>query len=322
MAETVDLTITVVSWNTRELLRNCLRSVVESEARCRWELHVVDNGSHDGSAAMVRAEFPDALLIANAENRGFAPANNQSWQQACGRYWMLLNSDTEVRSGALDALVAFMDAQPRAGLATARLVNPDGTPQYCALPTPTVLRTLLEASRLHKLLPVSVRGRILLSTYWTYNQPLQLGWTWGTALMARREAVAEVGPLCEEFFMYGEDLEWCLRMRQRGWEVWFCPQAEVLHYGGRSAARQWDSVGRLHKVWDGFYRALARHRHHLSLRSLQATTLLALGLEWLTSRPGGKSEHTLFLEVSMGYHLRLLRGKAPRFCEPCSVEMS
>ena len=144
MTDQPDLTITVVSWNTRELLRSCLQSIEQSNTCLSYEIHVVDNASADGSAEMVRAEFPVVRLTVNEKNVGFAAANNQSWLTAKGRYWLLLNSDTEVKAGALDALVKFMDAQPQAGLVTARLNNPDGTPQYCAQPAPSILRTLLK----------------------------------------------------------------------------------------------------------------------------------------------------------------------------------
>src|SRR4030095_16350581 len=145
--ERPDATITVVSWNTRELLRASLESLASDDSKV--EIHLVDNASSDGSVEMVRAEFPHVRVFANSQNMGFARANNQSWREAKGRYWLLLNSDAQIRPGGIDALIRFMDERPRAGLATARLVNPDGTPQYCAHPTPTIARTLLEASRLH-----------------------------------------------------------------------------------------------------------------------------------------------------------------------------
>src|SRR5262249_34045509 len=151
-----------------------------TEGSCAFEVHVVDNASADGSAEMVHTEFPQVRLIANDENLGFARANNRSWAQCQGRYWMLLNSDAELRPGALDALVSFMDSHPCAGLATARLINRDGTPQNCAQPSPSIFKTLLEAFRLHKLLPASARGRILLGPYWSYDRATPVGWTWGT----------------------------------------------------------------------------------------------------------------------------------------------
>ncbi len=304
----IDLTITIVSWNTRELLRGCLRSIDQSQTTASFEIHVVDNASQDDSVAMVQAEFPEVKLIVNQTNSGFAKANNQSWQQAQGRYWLLLNSDAEVRVGALDKLVTFMDAHPKAGLTTARLVNPDGTPQFCAQPEPSIMRTLFEASRLHKFLPAGLRGRIMLSTYWTYDDSLRLGWTWGTALVARRAAVEECGALSEEFFMYGEDLEWCLRVRQKGWEIWFCPEAEVLHYGGQSSALKWDETGRGQKIEQGFYQALRQHHSEFYVRCLQAAQLIALSAEWLAFKLKGRD--MAGLSIALTNQFRLLKKMA------------
>jgi N-acetylglucosaminyl-diphospho-decaprenol L-rhamnosyltransferase len=224
---------------------------------------------------------------------------------------MLLNPDTELRAEALDALVQFMEGHPQAGLATARLVERDGTPQLCAQPVPSLLRVLLEASRLHKCLPAPIRGRLLLSTYWSYDQAVRLGWTWGTALIARREAVLQAGCLCEEFFMYGEDVEWCLRMRRHGWEVWFCPEAEVLHLGGQSAAQRWDDAGRRRAVWDAYYMAVRRHRSAGYVWMLQAATAAALGANCLATRFDRRDASKSFSDA-LAYHLRSLRRVSSR----------
>lgn len=305
VSERPDVTVTVVSWNTCDLLRNCVRSISGGASRFGAEVHVVDNASSDLSVEMMVEEFPGVRVFANSQNLGFARANNQSWREAKGRYWMLLNPDTEVRPGAIDELVSFMDSHPQAGLATARLVNPDGTPQYCAQPTPTIGRTLLEASRLHKFLPASIRGATLLSTYWTYDKPMKIGWTWGTALIARREAVETVGALCDDFFMYGEDLDWCLRMSRHGWEIWFCPGAEVLHHGGQSSAQQWSESGRARKVWDGFYQALVRRRSRIYVSAFRAATLTALSAEWIAFALKGQ-KRPKGLVNSVRYHLNSL----------------
>ncbi|MET0555700.1 MAG: glycosyltransferase, partial [Vicinamibacteria bacterium] len=181
-----DLTVTVVSWNTRDLLRRCLASLQDGARHTSLEVIVVDNASADGSAAMVRAEFPAVLLVENARNVGFSPACHQAWPLVRGRYWMLLNPDAETAPDALDRLVAFLDAHPAAGGASARLVDADGGVQHSAQPRPSLALTALEASRLHKLLSREWRARTLLGPYWTYDRPVQVGWTWATALAVRR----------------------------------------------------------------------------------------------------------------------------------------
>ena len=278
-----DLTIAVVSWNTRDLLAACLRSLPVGAPAHPIEVVVVDNASTDGSAAMVRASFPAVRVIDTGSNIGFAPACNRAWPEARGRYFMLLNPDTEVRPGALDRLIGFMDAHPRAGLAGARLVDPGGTPQHSAQAVPSVGLTLLEAARVHKLLPRAARARRLLGAYWTCDRSVEVGWTWGTALVARREAVVEAGPLDESFAMYGEDLEWCLRMRARGWQVWHCAEAEVVHHGGASSRQRWNARARAFRVEDAVYRALELHRGAAYVACLRAARFAALLAEGVAS---------------------------------------
>lgn len=289
---TVDsqLLITVVSWNTREMLRACLSSIFAGLGSLKANVHVVDNASADGSPDMVRVELPEVRLIANSQNVGFASACNQSWRSATGRYWMLLNSDTELRPGALEALVAFADRHPRAGLVTARIVGEDGRPQHCAQPSPSILLTVLEALRVHRLVPHKWRALVWLGPYFGYDRPARLGWTWGTALLARRDAVAEVGTLSEDFFMYGEDLEWSLRMRRFGWQVWFCPDAEVLHHGGASSRQLWtDDASKQRLMLANIYKAIEISRGRVYGRLLLAVTVAVLAcevpLQWVMRRP-------------------------------------
>jgi hypothetical protein len=283
-----DVTLTVVSYNTLGLLRECLRSVSENSGGLSVEVHVVDNASADGSVEMVRGEFPKVRIFENSENVGFAKANNQSWRESSGRYWLLLNSDAELKAGALRKLVEFADGHPKAGLVSARLENPDGSPQWCAHAEPAAWRTVLETSRLQKLIPSKVRGRLLGGLYFGYDEPWRMGYGWGTALLARREAVEEVGPLDESFWMYGEDVEWCLRMRRKGWEVWFCPEARVLHHGGQSSEGRWTAPEKLKRQWDMHYRALEMHRGAGFVRRLKRAHLLSLQVDGVVGRMKGE----------------------------------
>ncbi len=242
------LSVIIVTWNVRDLLRECLRSVVGSQepgarsqestdgrlppAPCSLtpEIIVVDNASRDGSADMVRTEFPGVRLIANAENLGFARANNQGIRASQGRYVVLLNSDTLVPPGALAALVAFMDAHPDAGAVGPRLLRPDGTAQPYAFggdPTPRYLlargvNRLIFRRPLHD---------------WATDAVQQVDWVSGACLMVRREAMDQAGLLDENIFMYFEDNDWCLRIRGAGWKVYYNPQAAITHIGGQSLAQ-------------------------------------------------------------------------------------
>lgn len=230
----VDLSVIIVNWNVRDLLRHCLQSIFANLPTCRLEIIVVDNASSDGSPEMVRTEFPQVRLIANPDNRGFPAANNQGLAVARGRYILLLNPDTEVLGDALETMVAFADAHPDVGVVGPQLLNPDGTVQSSRRRFPTLATALLESTWLQPYAP-----RRLLERYYVLDRPddqvQDVDWVTGAALMARREAVEQVGPLDEGFFMYSEELDWCRRFREAGWRVVYLPAARIIHHVGKSS---------------------------------------------------------------------------------------
>ncbi len=229
-----DLSILIVNWNVRDLLRRCLQSIFANLPPRQMEIIVVDNGSSDGSVEMVRAEFPRVHLIPNPDNRGFPAANNQGLAVARGRYILLLNPDTEVVGDALETMVAFADAHPDVGVVGPQLLNPDGTIQSSRRRFPTLATAIFESTWLQPCAP-----RRLLTRYYVLDRPddeiQDVDWVTGAALMARREAVEQVGPMDEGFFMYSEELDWCRRFRDAGWRVVYLPTARVVHYGGKSS---------------------------------------------------------------------------------------
>jgi len=229
-----DLSVIIVNWNVRDLLRRCLHSILANLPACQLEIIVVDNGSTDGSPEMVRTEFPQVHLMANPDNRGFTAANNQGLAVARGRYVLLLNPDTEVVGDALETLVAFADAHPDVGVVGPQLLNPDGTVQSSRRRFPTLATALLESTWLQPYAP-----RRLLARYYVLDRPddevQDVDWVTGAALMARREAVEQVGPLDEGFFMYSEELDWCRRFRAAGWRVIYLPTARIIHHEGKSS---------------------------------------------------------------------------------------
>ena len=232
----VDLSIIIVNWNTKDLLFQCLESVYESAGSLTLEVIVVDNASTDGSVEMVRREFPQAHVIANSTNVGFVRANNQAMADCQGRYVLLLNSDTRVLQGALDKVVQFMDVHPRAGIAGVRLLNPDGSFQASFTPFPTLWREFLILTGL---------GRLLIRPAFPSGGP-QIekgaqkveGYLEGAYIMARREALGQIGGLDEHIFMYAEDVDWCYRFHQAGWEIWYLPETPIIHYGGQSSKKR------------------------------------------------------------------------------------
>jgi GT2 family glycosyltransferase len=228
------LSIVIVNWNTRDLLARCLRSVEQSlgsRANPANETIVVDNGSKDGSVDLVSDEFPWARLIENRENVGFARACNQAMRQSKSRYVALLNSDTEVLPGAFDAMTQFMEAHPKAGACGPRLLNEGGTLQ------PSCYRMLTPTRELWRLLFLDRIAR--KATYpmhtWDTDTPRPVEVINGACLMLRRTSLDAVGLLDEDYFLYTEEVDLCLRLADAGWELWWIPQARVVHQGGASS---------------------------------------------------------------------------------------
>jgi len=242
----LDLGIVIVNWNTRDLLRNCLRSLAHATG-VSYQIVVVDNASDDGSAEMVRREFPHVTLIANDENRGYPAANNQGLRllgferdgpDDAPRYALALNPDTVVPPGALHEMVAYMDADPRIGAAGPKLVLLDGSLDLAcrrSFPTPEI--SFYRMVGLSKLFPRSRRfGRYNL-TYLDPDVETEVDSVVGAFMIVRREAIQRVGLFDETFFMYGEDLDWAYRIKQAGWTVMYNPRVTVTHVK-RAASRQ------------------------------------------------------------------------------------
>jgi GT2 family glycosyltransferase len=231
------VSIIIVNWNTREILRDCLRTVYEQTRNVAFEVIVVDNASADGSVDMIRTVFPQVLLLANGANRGFAAANNQGIERAKGRYLLLLNSDTLVLDGAIDKMVGFAETRPEAAITACRVLNADRTWQPTCFLFPSALNLLLSALYLNKLFPRHrFCGRERM-TWWDGQETRAVDVVAGCFLLARREAVEQVGVLDESYFMYGEEADWCYRFRKAGWEVVYTPTAQIVHLGGVSSAR-------------------------------------------------------------------------------------
>lgn len=224
-----DLTIVVVSYNTRELLRRCLRSLANFSCACTAEVVVVDNASVDGSVEMVREEFPLVRLMAQNRNLGYAAANNLVLAGLNSRYALVLNSDIEVRPGAVEALVSFMDAHPDAGMAGARLVLPGGAVQTTWAQGFTLGEFVRQQFYLDRLRPLETWQPAAAA------EPVEVLHLHGACLIVRCEALEQVGLLDEGYFMYCEDSDWCRRFRQAGWKLFYVPAAEMLHHHGASS---------------------------------------------------------------------------------------
>jgi GT2 family glycosyltransferase len=247
-----DVSVVVVSYNTREHLERCLASIAG-----RHEVIVVDNGSTDGSRELVRARFPAVRLLEPGENRGFGAANNAGMEVASGRYFLLQNADAWPVGDAVDRLVAFADVNPRAGVVGPRLLNPDGTLQRSVRGFPTRWRIATEYFFLRKLAPRSRAVNAFYGAGFDHRSVREADFLMGAVLLLRREAVDEVGGFDESFFMFSEEVDLCYRMRKGGWSIVFYPGAEFVHVGGASTRLEW---GRMYREQlRGHLRFLAKH---------------------------------------------------------------
>ena len=232
------LSIIIVNYNVKEFLRQSLRSVQQATQEFPAEIIVVDNASQDGSADMVAREFPQVRLIRSAKNLGFARANNLALREARGRFLVLINPDTVVQEDTFKVLLQFFDSHPDAGMAGCKILNPDGSLQLAcrrSIPTPWVAFTKLVG--LSRLFPRSrLFGRYNL-TYLDSNRTTEVEAISGSFMMLRSGVVKRVGPLDEHFFMYGEDLDWCYRIRQAGWKIYYVPDTQIVHYKGASSKK-------------------------------------------------------------------------------------
>lgn len=230
----VDLSVIVVTYNSRALTLACVASVLAEQGRSRTtvELVVVDNASTDGTADALRMAAPAAHILVQPANLGFAGGNNVGLAAAAGRYLMLLNSDTEVCTGALDALVTFMEAHPEAGACGPMLLNADGSLQPTGRDLPTLGSLLLDMTRLYRLR----RRDLYAQRSRDYREVAIVGELAAAALVVRRRVYAQIGGLDPHFFFYYEDIDWCKRIGDAGYRIYYVPGAQVVH--------QWQGTSR------------------------------------------------------------------------------
>ena len=258
----LDVAIVILNYNTVDLLRDCLQSLLASDTSLRYHVCVVDNASNDGSAAMVQAEFPAVHLIENRVNRGFSTGNNdglrwfgfgidevrENFRPA--RYVLLLNPDTLLPATSLTAMVRFMDERPQVGIAGPRVRRLDGSlDRACRRSFPTPQVSFYRMVGLSKLFPNSRRFNAYNMAFYAEDAVHPVDSVVGAFMLLRREAIAQAGLLDESFFMYGEDLDWAKRIKDAGWEIWYNGQVEITHV--KEAASRQSSKSRI-----DFYEAM------------------------------------------------------------------
>jgi N-acetylglucosaminyl-diphospho-decaprenol L-rhamnosyltransferase len=265
----MDLAVIVVSYNVRELLAACLKSLYADLGTSALDatVWVVDNASADSSAEMVRRDFPDVRLIISSTNVGFAAGNNLALRAigldqpelpaSVPRHILLLNPDTEVLPGALTTLTRFLDEMPEAGACGPALLYPNGRFQHSAFAFPTLWQITFDFFPLHgRLLDSRLNGRYPRRLYQA-GEPFPIDHPLGAALMVRSAVVAQVGLLDEGFFMYCEEIDWCLRIRERGWTIYCVPRAQIMHHAGGSTSQFREAM--FVALWRSRYRLFAKH---------------------------------------------------------------
>ncbi len=230
----VDLSVCLVSWNVWADLRACLLSLSETRG-LHLQIIVVDNASTDGTVTQLRREFPTVELVVNAENRGFAAASNQALAVATGRYLLLLNPDTVVPPRGLEELVDFADGHPQAGVVGPQLRYPDGRLQYSARHFPTIAAAVFRNTPLGRLFPHARAVQAYLMADWDHDEVREVDWVSGAAMLIRREAYEQIGPLDERFYWGSEDVDYCWRAHKAGWQVLYTPTPRIIHAVGRSS---------------------------------------------------------------------------------------
>ena len=232
------LSVVIVSYRSRDDLLDCLASVEADAAGLESETLVIDNDSRDGTGAAVAGRFPAVRVIENRENAGFARAVNQGIAATRGTYVLILNPDCVVRPGALRALIGQLAGQPRCAIAAPRVFNPDGSLDYTARTFPGPMAFLFNRySLLTRMFPRNRWSRRYLMSDWDHASVRDVDWVSGACMLARREAIEQVGGLDKAYFMFNEDVDWCRRLGQAGWTVTYVPSAEVVHRVGASRRR-------------------------------------------------------------------------------------
>ena len=231
---TIDLTIVVLNWNTRDDLRACLSSIYAHPRKHKIDVIVADNASQDDSREMIKREFPKALLVHHHTNLGYCAGNNRAVPENPGRYLLFLNADTIVTECALDSLIEFGDSQPDIGVIGPKLLNRDGSLQYSCRRFPNLGAGFFRNTPLGRLFPKNRYTQDYLMTDWDHASPRDVDWVSGAAFFIRRETWEQTGGFDEGFYMYCEEVDLCYRAKQLGWQVVYYPDSVIYHIIGRS----------------------------------------------------------------------------------------
>jgi GT2 family glycosyltransferase len=269
------LSIIIVNYNTKDLLKNTVNSVLEGKKGIHIEIIVVDNNSSDDSVLMIEQEYPMVKVIQNDKNLGFPKANNIGIKQSTGRYVLLLNSDTEVIGDCLEKCINYLDNHMDVGVLGPKLLLANGELDHaCKRGFPTPEASFWYILKMYKLFPGNKHfGRYNMS-YLPYDEINEVDSLTGAFMMLKREVIEQVGLLDEQFFMYGEDLDWCLRIKEAGWRVIYYPETATIHYkGGSSRKKRYKTIYEFHRAMYLFY-----NKHYIKKYVFFITWMVYIGI--------------------------------------------
>ena len=222
----IDVSIVIINYNTFKMTCDCINSIYKNTTAVSFEIILVDNDSKECDADLFLKSFPELILIKSDSNVGFAKGNNLGIQKTTGKYILLLNSDTLLKNNAIKISFDYLESHPKAGVMSVGLVFPDGTHQSVCQRFPSIRYQLFEFLRLHKFVSKKAAGRILLGSFFNYDENIKSDWVWGTYFLFRKE-ILELLPnkkLNDDFFMYCEDMQWCWDFRKLGYEIHYCSE--------------------------------------------------------------------------------------------------
>lgn len=312
---TPDVSVCIVSWNIKDLLRDCLNSLKAQAGDVRYETIVVDNDSKDGSADMVRAEFPWVTLVEPKANLGFGRANNLAYKHSTGRWVLLLNPDTIVLDGAIEKLLAFADAHPEAAAVGGRTLKKDGKTleRSCCWGSPGMWPLFCKSLGLHIIFKNSRVFNREAMDYWQRDSVREVGVITGCCLMIRRDVYEATGGFDDHFFMYAEETDLCWRMRERG-KLLFCPDAQIIHLVGEAAKKSTSNrlfhIDRaLLKLFRKHYGTAYMYAANFFQTAFYGVRAPLLGLKSLFSKDQDLRDKRNAYWATFKEHLRLFRPK-------------
>ena len=231
------ISIVIVNWNSKKFLAKCLDFLkANTNSKFDLEIIVVDNNSSDDSVSMIKERYKEVKLIENKENLGFARANNQAIKRATGDYILLLNPDTEIYPDSINTMAAFLEKNHRTAMVGPKIFNTDGTVQYeCARHFPTPLSEFAVETTLYKRFPKSRFFGSYLMTYWNHDNLRPVDCISGACMLIKTDVIREIQMFDESYFMYGEDVDLCMKIKRHGYDIWFLPEAKIIHHWGKSS---------------------------------------------------------------------------------------